>query len=50
MTITLPHTPALLEMGEAEIRVDLASGAYAASHLSRQLATDVSRHDFHQAL
>jgi len=53
MTITLPDHPALAEMGEAEIRIDLACGAYAAGHLSRQLAADVagiSRHDFDAAL
>lgn len=53
MTITLPDTPALVEIGEAQIRVDLACGAYAAGHLSRQMAADVagvSRHAFDQAL
>jgi predicted HTH domain antitoxin len=53
MTITLPDNPALTEMGEAEIRIDLACGAYAAGHLSRQLAAEVagvSRYDFDQAL
>lgn len=53
MTITLPDNPALVEMGEAAIRVDLACGAYAAGHLSRQLAADVagvSRHAFDEAL
>jgi predicted HTH domain antitoxin len=53
MTITLPDNPALAAMGEAEIRIDLACGAYAAGHLSRQLAADVagvSRHDFDGAL
>lgn len=53
MTITLPDNPALAEMGEAEIRMDLACGAYAAGHLSRQLAADVagvSRHEFDEAL
>ena len=40
-------------MGEAEIRIDLVCGAYAAGHLSRQSAADVagvSRHDFDTAL
>jgi len=53
MTITLPDSPALAAIGEAEIRIDLACGAYAAGHLSRQLAADVagiSRHDFDTAL
>jgi predicted HTH domain antitoxin len=38
MTITLPDDPALAEMGEAEIRLDLACGAYAAGHVSRGVA------------
>jgi predicted HTH domain antitoxin len=53
MTITLPDVPALASLGEEEIRIDLACGAYAAGHLSRQLAADVagvSRYDFDQAL
>ena len=53
MTITLPDLPALAEMDEAEILLDLACGAYAAGHLSRQASADlagVSRFDFDQAL
>ncbi len=53
MTITLPDDPALASLGEEKIRIDLACGAYAAGHLSRQLAADVagvSRYDFDQAL
>ena len=53
MIITLPDDPALAAMGEAEIRIDLACGAYAAGHLSRQGAADVagvSRYEFDQAL
>ncbi|GEP43675.1 UPF0175 family protein [Brevifollis gellanilyticus] len=53
MTITLPDLPALKNVGEEEILLDLACGAYAARHLSRQLAADVagvSRHDFDEAL
>jgi len=53
MTITLPDDPALVALGEEEIRMNLACGAYAAGHLSRQLAADVagvSRYDFDQAL
>ena len=53
MTITLPDYPALAAMGESEILLDLACGAYAAGHLSRQSAADlagVSRYDFDQAL
>jgi predicted HTH domain antitoxin len=53
MTITLPDLPALDHMAEGDIRLDLACGAYAAGHLSRQSAADVagvSRFDFDQAL
>jgi len=53
MTIILPDDPALTALGEDEIRIDLACGAYAAGHLSRQSAADVagvSRYDFDQAL
>ena len=53
MTITLPDNPALTSLGEEGIRMDLACGAYAAGHLSRQLAADVagvSRYDFDSAL
>jgi predicted HTH domain antitoxin len=42
MTITLPDDPALAEMGEAEIRLDLACGAYAAGHVSRGVAARMS--------
>lgn len=38
MTITLPDDPALVGMGEAEILIDLACGAYAAGHVSRDAA------------
>ena len=38
MIITLPDDPVLVEMGEAEIRLDLACGAYAAGHVSRGVA------------
>jgi predicted HTH domain antitoxin len=38
MIITLPDDPVLAEMGEAEIRLDLACGAYAAGHVSRGIA------------
>ena len=53
MTITLPDLPALQHLAEGDMLLDLACGAYAAGHLSRQLAADVarvSRHDFDQAL
>jgi predicted HTH domain antitoxin len=53
MTITLPDLPALNDMGEEGILLDLACGAYAAGHLSRQLAADlagISRYDFDTAL
>ena len=38
MIITLPDDPALIEMGEEEIRLDLACGAFAAGHVSRGVA------------
>jgi predicted HTH domain antitoxin len=38
MTITLPDDPALADMGEPEIPLDLACGAYAAGHVSRGVA------------
>jgi predicted HTH domain antitoxin len=43
MTITLPDLPALRDIAEADILLDLACGAYAAGHLSRQLAADIAR-------
>lgn len=53
MIITLPDHPALRDIAEKDIRLDLACGAFAAGHLTRQLAADVagvSRHEFDQAL
>jgi predicted HTH domain antitoxin len=53
MKITLPDLPALRDKAEGDIPLDLACGAYAAGHLSRQLAADaarVSRRDFDEAL
>lgn len=38
MIITLPDDPVLVEMGEDEIRLDLACGAFAAGHVSREVA------------
>ena len=38
MTITLPDDPALATLGEDEIRIDLACGAFAAGHLSLAVA------------
>lgn len=53
MILTLPDTPELTSLGEAAIILDLACGAYAAGHLSRQSAADVagvSRLEFDEAL
>jgi predicted HTH domain antitoxin len=53
MTITLPDDPALTAMGEAEILLDLACGAYAAGHVSRGVAARMAgmdRHAFDQTL
>ena len=38
MTITLQDDPSLATLGEDEIRIDLACGAFAAGHLSRAVA------------
>lgn len=53
MAITLPDLPALRDIAESDILLDLACGAYAAGHFSRQLAAEVarvSRHAFDEAL
>ncbi len=43
MTINLPDLPALRDIAEGDILLDLACGAYAAGHLSRELASEVAR-------
>jgi predicted HTH domain antitoxin len=53
MTIILPDLPALRDIAEGDILLDLACGAYAAGHLSRHLAAEVakvSRQVFDEAL
>ena len=45
MTITLPDDPALATLGEDEIRIDLACGAFAAGHLSRAVAARLASLD-----
>lgn len=53
MTINLPDDPVLIEMGESEILLDLACGAYAAGHVSRGVAARMAgmdRQAFDQAL
>jgi predicted HTH domain antitoxin len=45
MTITSPDDPALSELDEEQIRVDLACGAYAAGHLSRGVAARMAGMD-----
>jgi len=53
MTITLPDDPAIAEMDEAEIRLNLACGAFAAGHVSRGVAARMAGLDqlaFDQAL
>jgi predicted HTH domain antitoxin len=47
MTITLPDDPALAEMGEGEILLDLACGAYSAGHVSRLVAARMAGLDLH---
>jgi predicted HTH domain antitoxin len=53
MTITLPDDPALASLGEEEIRIDLACGAFAAGHVSRGVAARMAgleRHAFDEIL
>ncbi len=53
MTITLPDDPALAEMTEEEILLDLACGAFAAGHVSRGVAARMAgleRHAFDEVL
>ena len=53
MIIALPDDPVLAEMGEDEIRLDLACGAYAAGHVSREVAARMAgldRFAFDEAL
>jgi len=53
MTITLPDDPALADMTEADIRLNLACGAFAAGHVSRGLAARIAgldRRAFDEAL
>ncbi len=53
MTITLPDDPALADMGEPEILLDLACGAYAVGHVSRGVAARMAgmdRHAFDEVL
>ena len=53
MTLTFPDDPALAEMTEADLRLDLACGAFAAGHVSRGVAArmaGVERIVFDQAL
>ncbi len=38
MTITLPDDPALLDFSEADLRLDLACGLFAAGRISRPVA------------
>jgi predicted HTH domain antitoxin len=50
---TLPDEPALGALGEEEIRIDLACGAFAAGHVSRATAARMAgldRRDFDEAL
>lgn len=42
MTITLPDDLVFAGMDEAEIRLDLACGAYAAGHVSRGVAARIA--------
>ena len=53
MTLTLPDDPALAQMSEEDIRLDLACGAFAAGHISRGVAARMAgleRHAFDEVL
>lgn len=42
MTITLPDNPALLRLSEAEIKLEIACGLFAASRISRSVGTRIA--------
>jgi predicted HTH domain antitoxin len=42
VTITLPDDPALLDLDEAQLRVDLACGLFAAGRVSRGVAARIA--------
>ncbi len=49
MTLTLPDDPALADMAESDIRLDLACALFAAGRISRSVAARVAgmdRYDF----
>lgn len=53
MILTLPDDPALADMSESQLRLDLACGLYAAGRVTRTVACRVAameRHDFDQEL
>ncbi len=45
MTVTLPDEPALLRFNEAELKVDLACGLFAAGRISRSVAARIAAMD-----
>ena len=47
MTITLPDDPALLDLTEADIRLDLACALFAAGRISRPIAARLAGLDLH---
>lgn len=53
MTLTLPDDPALAEIAESDIRLDLACALYAAGRISRGVAARMAgleRHAFDEEL
>lgn len=53
MTITLPDDPALLHRDEAELKLDLACGLFAAGRVSRSVCARIaglSAHEFDEEL
>lgn len=45
MTITLPDDPALLHLDEAQLKIDLACGLFAAGRISRGVAARIAGMD-----
>jgi len=45
MILTLPDDPALAELGETELRLDLACGLFASGRISRGVAARIAEMD-----
>jgi predicted HTH domain antitoxin len=53
MTLTLPDDPALDQVSEEELRIDLACGLFSSGRVSRNVASRIAgmdRHAFDEAL